>query len=305
MATPFTTDEKVDLDSFRKSVSFLKSAGVDGVTITGVLGESNRLVDKEREALITTAVSAAGDMPVVVGTSHAGTHATRCLSEMAEDLGASGVMITPSKEGVPLTDDNMVKYFAHTAEHIGIPVVLQDHPASTQVSMSIPLMARLIRELPTITCVKLESVPTPVRITALKQHMAADGREATIMCGLGALYAGFDLKQGIDGFMTGFAFPEALKALVSAANANDWDTVMALYRHWLPLLVYEQQPGVAVRKEVYRLRNMHEVGHVRHPAGGLSPVAAEQIEALIRETLPGVDITQPLSVDALLKQARS
>ncbi len=305
MATPFRAgSEEVDLESFDRSVRFLRSAGVDGVTIIGVLGESNRLVDAEREELIKTAVSAAEGMPVVVGTSHPGTRATMMLSQMAEELGASGVMITPSREGVPLPDDRMVEFFGRTAESVGIPIVLQDHPASTQVNMSIPLMARLVRELPSITCIKLESVPTPVRIAAIKDAMARDGRSATIMCGLGALYAGFDLEQGIDGFMTGFAFPEALKALVVSAEAENWDAVRALYRYWLPLLVYEQQPGVAVRKEVYRLRGMIECGQVRHPAGGLSPVAAAQLQALIQDTVGAdTDITKPLDAQEIMKMS--
>ena len=114
MATPFRADEEVDLESFDRSVRFLKRAGVQGVTITGVLGESNRLLDREREALIKTAVAAAEGMPVVVGTSHAGTHATRGLSQMAEDLGAAGVMVTPTKEATPVAPDGMVKFFSHT-----------------------------------------------------------------------------------------------------------------------------------------------------------------------------------------------
>ena len=68
----------------------------------GVLGESNRLLDREREELVRAAVAAAGDMPVCVGTSHAGTRATRDLSQMAEDLGAAAVMVTPSREAAPL-----------------------------------------------------------------------------------------------------------------------------------------------------------------------------------------------------------
>ena len=46
----------------------------EGVSpILGVLGESNRLADSEREALIRTAVTAAaGRIPVVVGTSAGG-----------------------------------------------------------------------------------------------------------------------------------------------------------------------------------------------------------------------------------------
>ena len=54
MATPFNEDESVDLESFGKSVAFMKDAGCNGATIVGVLGESNRLMDAEREALIKT-----------------------------------------------------------------------------------------------------------------------------------------------------------------------------------------------------------------------------------------------------------
>lgn len=299
VATPFKADESLDLESFKKTIRFLAQSGVEGVTIVGVLGESNRLLDAEREALIRVAVEAAKDfsMPVIVGASHAGTAATRGLSQMAEELGASGVMITPTREPTPLTPDRMVEYFAQSAAGVSIPMVLQDHPASTQVSMSVPLMARIVREVPNVASVKLESLPSPPKIAQLKKLMAEDGRSATILVGLGALYAGFDLEQGIDGFMTGFAFPEALRALIDAQDHKDYGTMMALYRHWLPLIVFEQQPGVAVRKEIYRLRGMLEVGHVRHPAGGLSPNAAAALQRVIANTLPGVDITKTISQD--------
>ena len=52
MATPFHPDESLDLDGFYKSVSFMAEAGADGCTIVGVLGESNRMTDAERAALI-------------------------------------------------------------------------------------------------------------------------------------------------------------------------------------------------------------------------------------------------------------
>lgn len=35
----------------------MRDAGANGCTIVGVLGESNRLTDKEREQLITTAMN--------------------------------------------------------------------------------------------------------------------------------------------------------------------------------------------------------------------------------------------------------
>eukprot|EP00962_Isochrysis_galbana_P058316 scaffold31304_cov107-Isochrysis_galbana.AAC.1 len=167
MATPFRPDEAVDLDGFRKAVRFMAAAGADGVTITGVLGESNRLTDAERESLIVTAVHAARTAPrpvltgpatasaaagaagaggertaaalrpplrVCVGTSHAGTFATVALSRMAMELGADGVMVTPTKEPAPHPPEALVELYAAVARGCpGLPIVLQDHPASTQV----------------------------------------------------------------------------------------------------------------------------------------------------------------------------
>ena len=59
LATPFDAQEQLDLESFDRLIRFMVKLGVEGVTILGVLGESNRLLDREREALIKTAVNAA------------------------------------------------------------------------------------------------------------------------------------------------------------------------------------------------------------------------------------------------------
>lgn len=294
LATPFDDRENVDLESFARVVSFMAEIGADGVTILGVLGESNRMVDSEREALIRTAVTAAaGRIPVVVGTSHRGTRAARELSRTAESLGADAVMVAPSREPVP-SDQRVVEFFREIAEGISIPLVVQDHPASTDVHMSVPLLLRLVNEIPRVACIKEEAPPTPVRIAALRRGMT--GRRVPMLTGLGALYGLFDLEAGSGGFMTGFAFPEVLIAMVRAARSNRMDEARAIYARFLPLIVFEQQPGVAVRKEIYRMRGLIASGRVRHPGAGLAPFAAEQLRGLLEKVLPGVDITKPIAV---------
>jgi len=292
MVTPFHSDETLDLVSFQKSVDFMRRAGVDGVTIIGVLGESNRLLDSERDDLIRAAVDASQGLPVIVGTSHPGTRATAELSARAEKLGAAGVMVTPSREPTPLSEQSLVDYFKAVESATSLPIILQDHPASTQVHMPIPTIARLVREVQSVACIKLESLPSPPRIAQLSKLMDSDGRKATILTGLGALYGAFDLMESTDGFMTGFAFPEALIAMVRCAK--DEDALFRIYQHWLPLMVFEQQPGLAIRKEVYRLRGLLESGHVRHPGTNIGDRAAETLEALIRRTVPEIDIREPL-----------
>src|SRR6187200_107098 len=98
LATSFLKDEALDLESFAKLIRFNKEAGVNGITLLGLLGESNRLTDSERTKLISLGVAAANGLPVIVGTSHTGTEATIALSEEAASLGATAVMITPSHQ---------------------------------------------------------------------------------------------------------------------------------------------------------------------------------------------------------------
>ena len=210
MATPFHADGSLDLDGFARSLTFMHAAGSAGVTITGVLGESNRLTDTERADLVRVAVDAAAacsqgaaePFRVCVGTSHAGTAATAALSKAAMELGADAVMVTPTKEAAPTPDDMLVDMYAHVAKVCpGLPIVLQDHPASTQVHMSVPLLARIAREVPSVSCIKLEALPTPAKIAQLRKIWAAEPQatECTILTGLGALYGGFDLEQGTEG----------------------------------------------------------------------------------------------------------
>lgn len=293
LATPFDDRENLDLESFDRLVRFMVKLGVEGITILGVLGESNRLLDHEREALIKTAVAAAqGKLMVIVGASHSGTLAARSLSQMAESLGADAVMVTPHGEAAP-NDQRVFDYFQRIAAGIRIPIVAQDHPASTGVHMPVPLLLRLVNEIPTIACIKEEAVPTPPKIGALIAGMK--DRRVPILTGLGALYGGFDLARGSSGFNTGFAFPELLQAMVKYANEGDMKKVNGIYQRYLPLIVFEQQPGVAIRKEILRQRGLIATSCVRHPGVNIDAATVQQLRELIAMTFADADITQKLT----------
>ena len=292
LATPFNGDESLDVASWQRMIEFMVGLGVNGITILGVLGESNRLNDHEREALIKSAVATVNKrIPVIVGTSHTGSAAAAYLSRMAEDLGADAVMVAPAREPVP-NDERIVEYYRRVAAATTLPIVLQDHPASTEVHMSAPLILRIVKEVPAIVCIKAEAVPTPPKIRALREGLS---RPVTILSGLGALYAPFDLEAGSDGFNTGFAFPEVLIALVAAAQTKDFDRVHELFARFASLIVFEQQPGLAVRKEILRLRGLIACNCVRHPGATIAPSIAADLAALMKRALPNVDVTKPIS----------
>ena len=299
LATPFGDDESLDLSSWQRLLEFMVELRVDGVTILGVLGEANRLNDEERQTLIAAAATVVrGRMPIIVGASAAGTRTAASLARSAQDLGATAVMIAPAKEPVP-NDDRIVELYEQIAHSISIPIVLQDHPASTDVHMPAALIARILRTVPSIGCVKEEAVPTAPKIRQLRE--AFTERRMPILSGLGGLYAPFDLEAGSDGFNTGFAFPEVMQALVAAARAQDWPEVHQLYSRFAALIVFEQQPGVAIRKELLRRRGLLASPRARHPGATISAAQSQQLDSLLARTLPGVDITRPIPSEQLVR----
>lgn len=62
-------------------------------------------------------------------------------------------------------------------------------------------------------------------------------------------------------------------------------------------MVFEQQPGVAVRKELYRIRGLIASNTVRHPANAIAPALATALQAELARALPGVDLKQPLPAE--------
>ena len=160
--------------------------------------------------------------------------------------------------------------------------------------MSVSLISRAVAEIPSVACIKEEATPTPPKIRALRESMKT--RSVPILTGLGALYGEFDLQAGSSGFNTGFAFPEVLQAMVKASSAGDSARVRELYTGFLPLIVFEQQPGVAVRKEILRMRGPIRSSKVRHAGADLQPAVGEQLRSLLTQVLPDIDITKPLAL---------
>jgi 4-hydroxy-tetrahydrodipicolinate synthase len=335
IVTPFHDDESLlDLASYRRLIRRVAGAGCRGVTILGVMGESNRLVDSERERLIEAAVDVAREIrdgndganqtrsfQVCVGTSHAGTEATVQLSQMASRLGADSVMVSPM---VPGADEASVLHLYCRIRDAcpDLPIVVQDHPSSTGVHMSANLLSEIVDRVPTVACIKLESLPTVDRLSALHRRSSSASNKAfestgcSILTGLGALYAGFDLAAGgTDGFMTGFAFPEVLVAMheimSQSVDGDDEerrnatiDRMLAVYSHFLPLLVLEQQPGVglALRKEIYRRRSWISTGRVRHPGPAhLSSALRHALDRHLHRSFGNVNITRPIPSDVIME----
>ena len=84
--------------------------------------------------------------------------------------------------------------------------------------------------------------------------------------------------------MTGFAFPEILVQIYDAFKKGNVEEARSVFFDATPLLRYEGQKdiGLAIRKEILKLRGAISCSLVRHPGPSLDKTHREELELLLR-----------------------
>lgn len=281
--TPFLADGTVDAASLDRLTDFYLGCGCDGLTVLGQLGEAPKLEPAEALAVVRRVIGRAPRLPVIVGVSAPGFAAMRRLAQEAMAAGAAGVMIAPPH--TLRTDDQIVGYYRQAAEAIGadVPFALQDYPLTFGVQMAPGVIRRIVEALPSCVMLKHEDWPGLDKISALRGYERDGMRRLAILCGNGGLFLDYELARGADGANTGYAFPDMLVALVRHHVAGEHEAAHDLFDAHLPLIRYEQQPGVglAVRKYVLMRRGLFAADTQRTPAAALSSAARAEVEHLL------------------------
>ena len=175
---------------------FVVDRGVDGMTILGVLGEAAKLTDAERlDGHRGRHVGrAAGRVPICVGVSAPSTARAIGYAREAQERGAHSVMLAPPQLARP-NDAAVRAHYLAVADAIDLPVVVQDHPASSGVWMSVELLLDLAAANPKLRVIKLEDEPTPPKAGRL---LAADPT-LRVLGGLGGEMLIEELRAGLRG----------------------------------------------------------------------------------------------------------
>src|SRR5881409_4028737 len=282
--TPFHDDGRIDEKSIDRLTDFYAEVGCDGVTVLGILGEAPKLDAAEAEQVAVRFVKRAKTMQIIVGVSAPGFATMRSLARASMDAGAAGVMIAPPQH--LRTDEQITGYFKQVVEAIGtdIPWVLQDYPLTLTVIMTPAVIRKIVMDNPSCVMLKHEDWPGLEKISALRAFQR-DGsmRHISILCGNGGLFLDYEMERGADGANTGYAFPDMLVDVVRLQSEGRRDEAHRMFDAHLPLLRYEQQPGVglAVRKYVLMRRGLLAHDAQRKPAAALSATARAEVEYLL------------------------
>ncbi len=144
--------------------------------------------------------------------------------------------------------------------------------------------SRLIDDLRQIKVLKHEDCPGLGKLSRLRASAARDGRRrVAILIGNGALYYPLELARGADGAMTGFGYPELLVEVYERFAAGQQEDAFDLYDAYLPLIRYEQQPGIglAIRKEILHRRGVIQSPLLRPPGARLDDQDRAELDRLL------------------------
>lgn len=281
LATPFRgADLAIDADSLGRQVGLFRELSASGVVALGVFGEGASLDAREQREVISTVVAAGDGLPVVAGLSALRTapaiDQARNVADAA-DVPLAGLMVQVNSPQPAV----LIRHLTAIHETTGVGIVLQDYPLSSGVTIPTARLLETLESCPFVVAVKAEAPPTAVAIAAL-----TSSTDIPVFGGLGGVGLLDELAAGAAGAMTGFSRPEALLAALDAWNEGGMSAAHDAFSRWLPLANFETQPGIglALRKEVFRLRGIFAESSVRPPAPpmptSLRPILQQHLDKL-------------------------
>lgn len=154
LATPFTSNGDIDLDTFDSLIEWHIDQGTNGIVVCGTTGETPTLSEDEDAKLMEHAVKISnGRAAIIAGTGSNSTKDCIKYSQRAEALGVDGLLVVspyynkPSKNGLRI-------HFSQLAEAVNIPIILYNVPSRTGSTIPVDLTLELANKYKNIVGIK-------------------------------------------------------------------------------------------------------------------------------------------------------
>jgi 4-hydroxy-tetrahydrodipicolinate synthase len=266
LVTPFSDDGSLDLESLEREIDWALAEGASGVACVAIASEGYKLTEAERDDVIAATVRRVdGKAPVVASADGPGEEPAIDRARRAAALGADALMVLPSYFVKP-GPDALVSYYARMAEVSGIPIMLQDAPQLTGVSMSPALWARMAEAIPGLRYIKAEGTPQGPTIS---ETLRLCGDQVAVFCGWGGLSLLDGLERGAVGNMPAPNFTRFFADVQRIWEEGDRSRAEELFERGVPFAMWTMQSidhSVTSAKAELHRRGVIASPRLRQPA---------------------------------------
>ena len=274
-ATPFTDDDRVDVESLRRYARHALAQGAVGFLAPAVAGEVETLTDAERELIIATLLEeAAGRVPVIGGATDVEPAACRRHARRFIEMGCQGVLA-------------YVRYVDEVSYVAAVQALGELRPGFLMIQdldlgaapLPVPLIARLHREVPVFTWIKVETSDRRRKLSAIREATGGTLRLGTAGPDLIEL-----LDRGVHSYLSTFT-TGVYAAIWRLHRAGRRAEAVALYHRLLPCLAFmatHQNIQWRFTKALLHAEGIFATTRVRTPAPELDAIERRTIDELCR-----------------------
>jgi 4-hydroxy-tetrahydrodipicolinate synthase len=279
--TPFTLDNKIDLDTFALVIEFLLRQQAASLCINLHLAESLNLTLEERRQLAKAAVEVtAGRVPVIVNVSTPGTDQAIELALHAEQTGADAVMSIAPYYWKP-SQDGLFDHFAAIISATQLPFIAYNSPTIMDgVGLAPATLVKLMQRFPHFIGLKEASHNWETYLT-LGRAARAVRPDFGLFVGTEWVIPSLTLGGTTCMSIFGGIAPNFVKALFGAVREGRLDDALPLQEKFSDLYATAKVEYPAPTKAMWQIMG-RPVGPPRLPNRPLSATRIKEIEASLK-----------------------
>jgi 4-hydroxy-tetrahydrodipicolinate synthase len=260
MNTPFTEDDRIDLDGIQKHIDSAIEAGICGFLIPVVASEVNKLSFEERNSIIGAASEANhGRVPLIAGAS--ALTREECLKNVKNLLRFHPDCILAN---IPYQNDEQYVDYVKSIAALNPPMLMIQDFDIHGGGVPVPLLVRLFEEIDCFRCIKIETLPAGPKYTAL---IEATGNSLHVS-------GGWSITQLIDAWdrgvhsMASTTMYEPFCKIYELYKKGRRDKAVELYEKIQPVIVFSHQyidVSIHFYKHLMYRQGIYKTPRVRQP----------------------------------------
>jgi 2-keto-3-deoxy-L-arabinonate dehydratase len=279
--TPFTEDNQIDAPGIANIIEYVIASGSDSIAIFALNSEPHKMTLPEKAKTIQHFLETVDKrVDTLVGIVENSLHGAIELAELANQNGADGIIIYPPSL-VPASGEQLFKYFEAIACAVDCPVMIQDAPKTTGVSMTASFLMDVYKKIENVSYVKVECPLPVIKIARISQE--TDGG-FKCLSGNGGIYSIDGFVQGAWGVMPGVGLVQHFIKMYDYYRKGNLNKARDVFENLMPMLWFEDQSlefFIACEKEILKYKGIIEHSHSRIPGLELGDANNRELHALM------------------------
>jgi len=279
--TPFTSSNQLDLNVLAREVEFYDRSGVHGFVWPQLASEYSTLSNSERlagaEAILATGKRLRPAM--VIGVQAPEIRTAVEYARRAEKLGADAIISLPPAGAE--NDEALLAYYKEVGTATALPFIAQ-----TTGNMSVELVVRMFKEVPTLRYVKDEAGKSPLgRIGQLREQTADQLKVFTGNHGRTLID---EMERGTSGSMPAASFADIYAGVWDLWHSGWHREALDLFQKAMLVIPEAEAYGLASLKYLLCLRGVfsNDVVRVQDSAAPLDDSAKRTLRELANFASP-------------------